>query len=87
MVFSNDHMDVLERNTKSYNDFFGEDILKGEWKKIVDSFHKPPQEKIKELEGYILHVAINNFMWTAKRGKNMLLNWMMILVEVKYFCK
>ena len=81
MALSNVRMDVLERNTKNFNDFFGEDILNNEWSKIVAS-NKPAQVKIKELEGYILNVAINNFMWTAKRSIDMLRNWMMILMEV-----
>jgi hypothetical protein len=71
----------LEKNTEIFNNFFGEDILNNEWKKIVDSF-KPREVKIKELEGFILGVAINNFMWTAKRNVDMLRNWMQILVEV-----
>jgi hypothetical protein len=81
MAFSNVRLDVLEESTLKFNDFFGEDILNKEWTRIVNS-GLSNESKIKELEGYILNVSINNFMWTAKRKIHLLLNWMDILFHI-----
>ena len=85
MASSATRMGNLEGFAKTFNEFFGEDIMNDAWKKIVDS-RKPAGMKIEELQVYILIVAINNFIWTSDRENFMLTHWMEILNHIVRLC-
>ena len=81
MASSAIRMGNLEGFAKTFNEFFGKDIMNDAWKKIVDS-GKSAEMKIEELQDYTLIVAINNFIWTSDRQTFMLANWMQILNHI-----
>ena len=83
MALSCIRMDILEKNADDFSKFFGEDIFKIEWTKIVNSKRMNRSQKIEELEGLLLPVCINNFIRTVAREVKFLSNWMKILEKIE----